>query len=1040
MKKKQTKKLMHILKCCMFFIFSVTGFCFANAPSGLSPTPQQQGRTISGVVRDATETIIGANVMVKGTTSGVITDINGQFTISNVPLNAVLQVSYIGYKSQEVNTTNQSRIEIVLVEDVAALEEIVVIGYGTMQRRDVTGAVGQVQSDALQKVAAPRIDQALVGQIAGVQVISSTGQPGEGLNIRVRGVGSISAGSNPLYVIDGFPEADIRMLNPNDIETMDILKDASATAIYGSRGANGVILITTKRGKGGKASINLDVNYGWQKVLRKPQYLTKQEQAMYYYEGIRNQNLDAGNNVTGDPLKDWGVVVPKTIMDVLDGKIAADTEAYDYIFQTAPQQSYNLSAQGGNDQFKFSISGEYLSQDGIIIMNDFNRYSIRSNIDAKLNERVTIKFNINSGYSTTKDMLGSGGSQEAEGILGAATTWVPWYPLYTEDGEYFNGYGQDAINNVWNPVAQAYEIKRRREQYRTSGNLNSEIKITNELNLNIMVGATTSATRIYAFVPKLDVFQNSGDGIDDRRNMLNWSAESILNYQKKINKHSINALVGFTTQKQEQNSNYVRSQTYPNNLIHTLNAVSNIIYQGNSNESEWSLVSYLTRLNYNYNSKYYLSASIRSDGSSRFGKDRKYGYFPSAALSWRISEEDFLKEIHSISDIKLRASYGETGNNNIGDFAHLATVGYSSYLFGGEVVGGMAPGNIENPLLTWEKQRSLNFGADFSLFKSRLNMTVDYFITTNHQLLLNVNVPQITGFNTSLQNIGEVENRGWEFTINSHNLSGVVDWSTNFNFSTYRNKVLKLGPEGAPIINSYHITQIGQPIGMFYGYQTDGIFKNQAELDAGPIWAPGTADRSRVGDIRFVDTNGDGEITTDDRTIIGNPYPDFYFGLTNNISYKNFALSFSISGSYGNKAVYNMDNQLYTRARFRQFSCDLVKPWWKSESDPGNGIAPRPNNLPTGGLRQRSDRFLDDASFLRVNNINLSYTVPRRIAQSLYLSNLRVYATSNNPFIFTKFKEFNPEVQNSSNPLTPGIALYNYPIAKSLLFGINVTF
>jgi len=1033
----------------------------------ISPVELLQGISVSGKVTDETGLgMPGVTVQVKGTMSGTATNIDGSYNINVAGKDAILIFSFIGYTTREIEVGDQTMINVQLSEDTQEIEEVVVVGYGTMQKRDVTGSVVQVQASTLQNIPAARIDQALTGPMAGVQVISATGQPGEAPIFRIRGVGSISAGIGPLYVVDGFPEANIQMLNPNDIESIDVLKDASATAIYGSRGANGVVLITTKRGQEGKSTINFDAYFGWQQVLRKPEFLTMQEQAQYYYDGVVNQNLDSPTyNMSNANPYFWSPnPVPLTVLRVLNhpdrdknfpvgqtlpnlSHITESHDAYDYIFQNAPQQNYSISARGGTNNLRYSVSGSYMSQEGVIIMSDFQRYTIRANVDAQVNNRVSMKFNISSSYSTSLNIRAYGGTGDAEGILGAATTWQYWYPLYNEDGGYYSGYGQDATNNCWNPLAQANEIKRKNEQYRTLGNLVTNIKITNDLNLNVMLGATSSNSHSYYFIPRLPVFDvGTAEGNDSRSNSLNWLSETTLTYFKKINAHSINAMAGYTTQKNASNDNSVRSRAYPNNMVYTLNAVSNNVDQGSSEESQWSIISYLARINYNYNLKYYLTASIRSDGSSRFGREKKYGFFPSAALSWRISEENFMKGVNQISDLKLRVTYGATGNNNIGNYAHLATVSYPSYVLNGASVGGLAPNNIENALLTWEKQNSINFGLDAAFFRNRISMTAEYYISRNHQLLLNVNVPQITGFNTSLQNIGEVENKGWEFTLNTHNVSGkggALDWKTNFNVSTFRNKVLKLGPEGAPLISGMHITRIGDPMGMFWGYKTDGHFKNQAELAAGPLYGSGTADESRVGDIRFKDIGGgpngapDGKITTDDRTIIGNPYPKFYYGMTNTISYQNFMLSVSISGSYKNDVLYNGDMQLYTRARYRQYS--VVRNHWKSESEPGTD--PRPNNLPKGGLRERSDRFMDDGTFFKVNNINLSYSFPGKITQNLRVSSLRLYVTSNNPFLFTKFKDFNPEVYNNrTDPRYPGVSDWNYPVARSFIIGFNVTF
>lgn len=1027
-----------------YIILSKKAHQTANIITKIVQTSQQQRKTITGTVVDAARLpVIGANIVEEGTTNGTVTDIDGRFSL-NVENNATIHVSYIGYLQQSINTAGQTSLNITLLEDTKTLDEVVVIGYGTLQKKDVTGSVGQVQSDQISNRAAPRIDQALIGQLAGVQVISSTGQPGEGLNIRIRGVGSISAGTQPLYVVDGFPDANIQMLNPNDIETIDVLKDASSTAIYGSRGANGVVLITTKRGKEGKARINLDAYYGWQKVQKIPKYLTMQEQAQYYFDGIVNQNLDVNGNMSdSDPFNWTPYRVPKTILGVLGypgyTPITESHDPFDYIYRTAPQQNYTLSVQGGTDNIKYSVSGSYFDQEGIIIENGYNRYSLRTNLDAKINERVSMKLSLNTSYSTNQSIRSGGSATGGEGIIGSAVTWMYWYPLFNEDGTYFDAFGTtDASNNVLNPVAQAKEIKRKNENYRTLGSLSTDIMILKDLNLNIMLGATNNSSHDMYFIPDIPIISRSEltpEGGDSRSLSLNWITEWMLNYNKRIKEHNLSAIAGYTTQKNNFNSNYLNSRGYPNNMVYTLNAVSNDIREGSSEASEWSLISYLARINYNYNSKYYVTASIRADGSSRFGKDNKFGYFPSTAIRWRLSEENFLKNVDQINDLSLRLTYGEVGNNDIGNYAHLATVTYPFHVIGG---GGMAPSNMENTYLTWEKQKSTNFGLDAAFFKSRINLTVEYFKTLNHQLLLQVDVPRITGFSTSLQNIGEVQNKGWEFTLRTHNINREFDWQTNFNISTFKNKVLKLGPEGAPLISTNNITQIGEPMGMFYGYKTDGIFKNQAELDKGPIWGAGRA-VSHVGDIRFKDMNGDGVITPiDDKTIIGSPYPDFYFGMTNSFSYKNIDLNISLTGSYGNDVMYTMDNQLYTRARYKQY--EQVRNYWKSESDPGDGKEPRPNNNPTGGVRERSDRYLDDGSFLKVNNINFGYSLPGRIIQNLHVSNLRLYITSTNPFIFTKYKEMNPEVYNSGNPLTPGLSSYNYPVAKSLALGFNITF
>jgi len=1013
--------------------------------SNTTPLPQQQ--VVTGTITD-TETgqpMPGVNVLVKGTNVGALTDINGKYSVAvSDRQNAILVISFIGYETTEVIVQGQSVINVSLEAAITGLEEVVVIGYGTVLKKDLTGSVGQVQSDDLQNLPVARVDQALAGKLAGVQIMTLTSKPGADPLVRIRGVGSISAGSEPLYVVDGFPVDNIQMLNPNDIESIDILKDASATAIYGSRGANGVILINTKRGKIGESVISLDTYYGFQDVLKLLKFMTMDEQAQYYYYGVLNQNLDRGYDVSGNPTTDWVYRLPVTVDDVLNGRNTVNSDAFDYIFQTAPIQSYNLSARGGTETLKYSISGEYFDQDGLIKTSNYKRYSLRINLDAQLTKKLGINFNFNTSYSTAKDFDDSTGQGGDEGVFGAAMTWERWYPLFNDDGSYFSGYGQDATNNVWNPVAQIDLIKRKEERLRNMGNINMVYKFSDALNFNIMLGANTSNRHYYSFVPIEPVFARTvADGSDDRSGSLNWITETTLNYYKSFGKHNVTGLLGYTTQKQHNEGNFIRSRDYPNNLVYTLNAVSNIIYQGNSDESEWSLISYLSRFNYNYDNRYYVTASIRSDGSSRFGRDKKYGYFPSAAVAWRISDENFLRGISFITDMKLRASYGETGNNNIGNYAHIATVGYESYPFGGSAQGGYAPSNFENSLLTWEKQKSFDIGTDISIVKGRVNLTADYFITTNHELLLSVYVPQITGFNTSLENIGKVQNKGWEFTLNTRNFVKNFVWTTDFNISTFKNKVLELGPEGADIVGSRHITRIGQPMGMFYGYKTDGVFQTQAELDAGPLWGTGTSAESHLGDVRFTDVSGpdgvpDGKITPDDRTIIGNPYPDFYYGMTNSFSYKNFTLSIAVQGSVGNDLITTNDYLFYTRARYKQPA--IHNNFWKSEAEPGDNWSCRPNNSPTGGVREASDRHVDDATYFKINNINLGYSFPDQIVRKLHLSSLRANIDLNNILLVTDYMLVNPEVSDRSNPLQPGVFNYNWPLAKTYTIGLNVTF
>lgn len=1003
-----------------------------------------QQQTISGTVVDAStrEPMPGVNIIVKGTTIGQITDAQGKYSLSVSDLNATLVITFIGYNPQEVPISGRRVVDVAMVPTIEALSEVVVVGYGTVRRADLTGSVGSVDRSVLQEQPVVNVLNAMEGRVAGVQIMNAVGdEPGGGSNIRIRGVGSISAGGEPLVVVDGLPGASMSAINPNDIETIDILKDASATAIYGSRGANGVILITTKRGKEGKAVVSFDTYLSFSKIAKRPEFMSVMDQAWYYYYGVRNQNADLGRDVSGPP-RSWFYAVPETVMNVIEGTNTLNYNMLDQILQVAPTQSYTLSASGGTADFKYNISGEYLNQEGVVILTPFKRYSLRTNFDARLTERLDVQLNSSVIYSERfgADAVAGG---RGDGVIGMATTWMPWYPGYNEDGSYFVCFGIDAGNNRTNPLATLKETKRKIEGLRFLGNLNTTYRITKDLNLRIMLGTTRSDSHTMFFRPQLPVFNEVASGSDSRSSSLDWITETTLNYKKSFNKHNLTGLLGYTTQKAHDWSNSIGSSSYTNNLVPTLNAVGNIVQSATSSESEWSLLSYLARINYDYSSRYFITASIRADGSSRFGRSNKYGVFPSVALAWRISDESFLRDVSAINDMKLRVSYGETGNHNIGNYDHIPTISYSSAVLGNGKAVGYAPSRLANDFLTWEKQRSLNTGVDARILRDRIYFNLDYFYTRNYDLLLNVSIPLVTGFGSTLQNIGEIENKGWEFTLSTKNFVGDFEWTTEFNISSFKNKVLKLGPEGAPLISARHITQIGSPIGMFYGYKTDGIFLSQAELDAGPIYSPGAQDRSRVGDIRFTDVSGpdgvpDGIINTYDRTIIGNPYPDFYYGMTNRFRYKNIRVAINLKGSYGNEIISGTDYYLYTRARYRQYISEVN--YFISEDNPGDGKTVRPNNNPSGGNRQVSDRLIDPGSFLKVTYINMSYDFPRQIAQRLHLGSLRAYFNINNPILITKFRAFNPEISSSSNSLNPGVDNDDYPITKGVTMGINVTF
>ena len=1042
-----------VLGTVMLFLFSILAFQNLSA--------QQPHVTVNGLVQtsDNNEPVSGVSVVVRNTktnfTLGTTTDSTGVFTFSRIPAGGPYSFvfSAVGYESQTLGgyniKENASLSLAVKIKQSGAttMDQVVVVGYGSLKRKDLTGAVGSIGSKDIKDMAVIRVDQAIIGKVAGVQVKPVTGQPGAAPQIRVRGIGSISASSAPLYVVDGFPVTDISTVNPTDIETLDILKDASATAIYGSRGSSGVILITTRRGREGKPVISFDTYYGLQQVSLKPTMMNAKQEAQYFYDGVRNRNLDAGNNVSG-PADKWTLAVPAIILDVLAGRNTTNVDWLSQIMHTAPQMQHQLTVRGGDRNIRYALSGEYLDQQGIIKNTDFKRYSVRANIDAQLSKKMALKVNLNPSYTTENIVQASGlTSGPNENVIGSAMAVTPFYPIYDSTGNYYSYNGLAASGNFYHPLALVNEIKNTRKGQRVIGNVNLGYTVFPGLSLNILTGIDMRSTNQEKFRPRLPAFLNDvAYGSDSTSSNLNWLTEFTANYTKSFNKHSLTALAGYTAQKESYRGAYIYSDRYSNNLVPTLSAVSGVITNGTTTLSEWSMVSYLARMNYNYNSKYYLTASIRTDGSSRFGSDRKYGLFPSAAAAWRISDENFLKNVKQLSELKLRASYGVTGNNNIGNYDHLATILYENYALGGVASGGYAPARLANNLLTWETQEQFNGGIDMSFFDRRLTVSVDKFRSRNTNLLLNVNVPDISGFNTALKNIGEVQNTGWEFVISAVTVKNrSIEWSTDFNISSFRNKVIRLGPSGDPIISGGNITMIGQPIGMFYGWLTNGIFKNQEELNAGPIFAPGTASASHLGDTRFVDVSGpngkpDGIINSFDKTIMGSPYPDFYYGMSNHIAYKGVSLTVSLQGSKGAQILNltRLGANMSTRARTNQLA--LSNNYWKSPTEPGDGNTPRPNDAPTGNIRGESQqKQLDNGTYMRINNINLGYQLYQAATRKLHVSSVRVYLNANNPFIFTKYTSFNPDSSTSENSLTPGRDLNDYPLPKSLTLGLNVT-
>ena len=1049
-----------------------------------------QTSTVTGVVTAASDRqpLPGVTVILKGTTSGTTTDFDGKYTIPNVPENAVLAFSFVGMKSQEVNVNGQSVINISLQEESIGLEEVVAVGYGVVKKSDVTTSVGSISGDDLENERTGTIVESLTGKISGVQIRQTSGAPGSNFNIRVRGAASITAGNDPLYVIDGVPLSGetsslssisgsrngfqeqpvnpLASLDMEEIESIQILKDASAAAIYGSRGSNGVVLITTKKGKSGAPQVTLNSSIGVSSVLNKIDMMDAYQFAQLHVDAKNTAYLA---NVAGADVNDDNATriskggssyqIPDELYPYLEGKQGlTNTDWQDEIFRAAITQNHTLSLSGGTEKSKYFASLNYNNQEGIVIGSGMERFAGRLNLESDITDKIKFGIKLNPS-KLNYDLVSSDGPTWNEGVVASALAQAPVFPVKNSDGSYNRGlldwsglHRNLSSEYVANPVAIANMVSDKMQTTRIIASSFLEFELHPGLTYKLSAGVESNDTRrdlfrsteletlpwiAGAFTGGLD---KNGQSVSS--NTLNWLVENTLHYSKTFGGNNLDILAGYTSQKEDIKTTSALGFEYANDLVPTLNAATTTTAE--TRREQWSLLSYLFRAQYNYNSKYYVSAAIRRDGSSRFGKDNKWGNFPSASLGWRISQEDFLKDNKVITDLKLRASYGVTGNFQIPNYGSIALIDQASYVSGDNKIIGFTQTTPNNNELSWERTQTFDYGLNVDLLNGLLTVEADYYSSLTSDLLLNVNVPRVSGFATQLQNIGEVTNKGFDFTLGIRkNFNKDFSWKSSVNFSVNRNNVKKLGSEGDPIYadsgrGQSFITEIGQPIGSYYGYVVDGIYNTQDEIDQYL-----TADRgsTQPGDFKFKDLNNDGKITPDkDRQIIGSYFPDFTYGFTSSFNYKNFDFSFALQGVQGNEVLNTLRN--YTAiptGGMNNLAVNVGR--WRSATDPGNGITPRANYQTTGNNNQISSYYVENGSYLKVQNITLGYVVPKNAVKKLGLSSLRVTLTAQNPFLFTKYTGYNPEVNsNPTNQLGQGEDFGTYPLAKSFTLGVNVKF
>lgn len=1017
-------------------------------------------RVVSGIVssKEDGKPLALVNVSMMNDSRGITTGDDGSYQIA-VKVGSTLIFSYIGYQTQEIRISTQNVVNISLELSSKYLDDVIVVAYGQVKKSDLTGSVSSISSEEIAKTAPVSLDQALQARAAGVQVTQVSGRPGGETSIRIRGASSINAGNEPLYVIDGMlitnnnsetnggavagaPLNGLAAINPSDIESIEILKDASATALYGSRGANGVVLITTKRGKEGKSSITLDAYAGLQQVAKKLDVLDGPNFAHY---------MNEYSNAAGLPI-DPKYLIPENV---------TSTDWQDAMFRQAWMQNYQLNFLGGSAKTKYSIAGGYMQQDGIILNSDFERYNMRVNLDQEVNTRVHAGTSISLSNINSRGVL-TGAQSAGTGVLlpGSTTTALLFPPTQSVlDPNVRGGYTfqDERGRNLANPVADAVETDNLANNFRAIASAYATLNIAKGLNFKVNLGADVFSVKESRFIPNYlkRTEANNGEAVLATVNGKSWLAEYTLNYDKVINdRHNFNFLLGNTYQGFQSERLFLFALDFPDNRTGYHNLSSALNPQPPLNgESSWGIISYLGRINYGLDNKYLLTITGRLDGSSKFGSNNKYGFFPSLALAWKLHEEDFIKDLGTFSTLKARLSFGIIGNQEISSFTSLATVGsVGEGIFDlNEIYKGQEPLRYPNPNLRWERTSQFDAGLDMEFNQGRLGVVLDFYQKRTTDLLLFTPLPTTTGFSGYLSNIGGLKNTGFEIAANSRNLTGEFSWTTSVNFSINRNKITALSsgndipvPGVVNIPAGWSILRVGESLGTFYGLQADGIFQSDDEAaNAAKL----RGQNAKAGDRKYKDTNGrnasgqltgtpDGFIDEADRTIIGNANPDFTYGIVNSFEYKGFDFSFFLQGVQGNDIV----NANLLEIGSLNGETNVLTEFYENHWTPSNPS----NEYPKVNPSERnvfSDAQVENASFLRVKNLTLGYTFKAASLRRAKIASLRIYASANNLHNFTKYRGYDPEVfAFGQSSLLQGIDYGGYPIARSFIFGLQIGF
>ncbi|MEX2569249.1 MAG: TonB-dependent receptor [Cyclobacteriaceae bacterium] len=1003
---------------------------FLGFPGQAQELGQVTGKVLSA--EDA-EPLPGVSILVQGTTRGTVTNMDGEFSLQAVA-GEVLSASFIGFETTQITlSSGQTVYEITMEPALGDLGEVVVMGYGSQRKADITSAVSVINMENIGDVPTTNVSRLLQGQAAGVQVRQTTGRPGQEMEVTIRGIGSLGAGSQPLYVVDGFPIGTSlgQNLNPADIESMTVLKDAASTAIYGARGSNGVILITTKSAKEGVVGLDFVVNHGVQNVPdgRRTKMMNGPEFAQFKHDSFvdriryfeqREPDLEE---------------IPMEFRFPEQTSISTDW-FQEIMNQNARFQNYNATLTAGKGDVRSLVSVGYINQEGAVIETGFERFNVRANVDGKINDFISMGWNIAASHSR-EDYASTDGRSA---LIGRSLWADPRYPVYNEDGS-FNDYigGTNGVFGTANVVQELHEMERTLTENNILTNGFIEFSFLKDFKFRSSVNAILENTAQKEFRPstlagtgfnqapprEARLYQRSFES-------LNIAADQLLSYNKIFNEHKLEALLGFSAQ--EETNKFLRGNgnDFPNDVVRYLDAA--IQQTSGSGEYDWSLLAYFARLNYSIYDRYLFSASMRREGSSRFGANNKWGNFPAASIGWRVSEESFMPQTNWITDLKLRGSFGITGNNAIGNYSSLSNMAISNYVLGGNIANGQILSNFANANLGWEQSQQLDIGLDLAMFDNRLILTAEYYNRLTNDMLLSVEMPVISGFTQSLDNVGQVQNRGLELALDYRTRINQLNLRSNLNLTINRNKVLEIRGENDEIwsggfYSTYNVSKVGRPLAMLHGFRMMGIFDTEDEIEAWP-----TQDGAIPGTYKYFDANGDGEISYDQQDMIeiGNPHPAYILGFTLGGDYKSFDFNFMFTGAFDYDVFRNIEaTTMNMDGVFNILQSGVNR--WRSAENPGDGRGATTNTWKW--QRESNSRYVYDATHVWLRNITLGYTIP----QNTIVPNARVFFSAENPFLFSSFPGTNPEV-NRRGGINIGVDDEAYPMPRTFTLGATVRF